>query len=261
VLLDCHDLETAIASLAHAIRVSPAELEQALRQYDGHRLTDYSEDPELRMPSEILATLGSALERVELSGAYYFHGTRAVRPESFRERGVLQLGAMLEEIWATLFRLVAGEVSARQWQEFREVIERDAGGHDGSLYRHKASPHEHSAQLNQGPFAMLVREFFFRPRETTSQDYLGCPEIIQDIARCFESLHGIDLESRFCATTVPCIVRIRSERVFPRAIRASLWYAFSMIRDDELSSNARWGYDFERQAVPPENVVDVEVVT
>jgi hypothetical protein len=105
-----------------------------------------------------------------------------------------------------------------------------------------------------------VREFFFRPEETAGHDYLGCPEIVQDIARCYESATGINLEKRFCAATLPCIVKFRSRPVLAGAVESAFWYPFTMLREGELTNNARWGLDLEGQPVPPKDVVEVEVV-
>ncbi len=49
---------------------------------------------------------------------------------------------------------------------------------------------------------MLVRETLLDPSATNSHDYLGCPEIVQDIARCYQSAYGVDLETRFLPARV-----------------------------------------------------------
>jgi hypothetical protein len=116
--------------------------------------------------------------RERFDGAY-FHGTRALDPESIRRRGLLPLDAMLDEIWATL-RKFAGERTDDEWAGFRASIEANGGQHDGELYRLKRGDRVHF-----GPHGELVREVFLDPAATSLHDYLGCPAIVQDIARCY----------------------------------------------------------------------------
>lgn len=56
------------------------------------------------------------------------------------------------------------------------------------------------------------------------------------------------------------IVRFRSTDVWEGALPTALWYVFAKLRDDELTSNANGGFDGHGRAVPPEDVVAVEVV-
>jgi hypothetical protein len=106
-----------------------------------------------------------------------------------------------------------------------------------------------------------VRETFFQPRSTGSHDYLSCPEIVQDIARCFSSAHGINLERRFCDAAKPCIVKFRSTQLRPGAINAALWYAYTKLRDGEVRSNSNYSFDGDGEAVPAPDVVEVEIVS
>jgi hypothetical protein len=257
--LDCYDLEAGLASLASGIGVNREALVQELNDYDEARFINCSEDPEAQMPREVLQRLGAELATTRFEGVYLFHGTRVFDPDGFQRRGLLPLDLMLDEVWEMLYGLAQDEFSREQWQEFKRSIEEEgAGGHDGELYRLKVVGAD--AELHHGPHAEVVRELFFHPEEVGSHDYLACPELVQDLARCFRSAYGIDLEARFRAATVPCLVKLRSERVMPGAIKAALWFAFSMLREGVPTRNACWGLDLEGESVPPEDVVDVEVV-
>lgn len=253
--LDCYDLETALASLGELLSVEVNELRAALFAYDHSRFSNYSEDPYRRMPRELLETLGRDVNALTVDGAFYFHGTRSLDPDDFYRHGVLPLDQMVERIWSTLYELVRDGCTEDEWADFRRAVESDAGGHDGFLYRLKAGDRVHF-----GPYALLVREIFFDPSATGSHDYLGCPEIVQDIARCYRSACGFDLETRFCESSQAVIVRFRSTDVWEGALPTALWYVFAKLRDDELTSNANGGFDGHGRAVPPEDVVAVEVV-
>jgi hypothetical protein len=255
IALDCYDVETALASLAEALAVDVEELRAALLAYDEPRFTDYWDDPYARLPRELLEGLGRDAETVSFDSTFYFHGTRVIDPKGFSREGILPLGDMIDRLWATLFDLVRDSRTAKDWAAFRSGVERDAGGHDGVLYRSKTG-----GRLHFGPYGVLVRETLLDPAATNSHDYLGCPEIVQDIARCYQSAYDVDLEARFCAVSCPVIVKFQSTDVWAGALPTALWFVFAKVRGAELSVNSRGGHDGEGRAVPRADVVGIEPV-
>jgi hypothetical protein len=255
--LDCHDYDAALASLAEAIGTMSSKLATALGEYDESRLENSAEDPWEVMPREVLERFRVGVEAVaaRFDGAYYFHGTRAVDPEAFRRRGILPLDQMVEELWATLRKLAGDEISNEEWDSVRGSVEAGAGGHDGHLYRLKTG-----GRIHFGPFGLVIREAFLAPASTGSHDYLGSPEIVQDIARCYASAHGGNLEERFCTAAKPCIVKFRSTNCRSGDVKAALWYAFTRLRDGEITSSANYSFDAAGNPVPAEDVVDVEII-
>jgi hypothetical protein len=256
--LDCYDIDSTVASLAQAIGASSAELKRALRKYDDVVFEEATDDPWRLMPREVLERFGADVHSVveRFDGAYYFHGTRAIDPESFRHGGILPLDQMLEELWLTLRELAGPKTSDEDWTALRHDVETDAHGHNGWLYRHKVG-----SGVDLGPFGLVVREILLEPQSTGSHDYLGCPEIVQDIARCFSSAHDVNLEQRFCDAAKPCIVKFRSTDLAPGAIQAALWYAYTKLRDGEITSSSNYSFDGNGQAVRPEDVLGVEIVS
>jgi hypothetical protein len=256
--LDCHDYEAALASLAEAIGTTPSKLATALGEYDESRLENSAEDPWELMPREMLEQFGVDVEALagRFDGARYFHGTRAIDAEAFCRRGILPLDQMVEELWATLRELAGEEISDEDWDSVRRSVEAGAGGHDGFLYRLKTG-----GRIHFGPFGLVVRETFLDPASTGSHDYLGCPEIVQDIARCYASAYGGNLERRFCDAAKPCIVKFRSTNRRPGDVKAALWYAFTKVRNGEITSSANYSFDGAGNPVPAEDVVDVEIIT
>jgi hypothetical protein len=254
--LDCHDVDSALASIAEASGVPPADLDRALREYDEARFEEASGDPWELMPRDVLERFGVDVEIVagRFDGAHYFHGTRAVDPDAFRRRGIMPLDCMLDEIWATLRELAGDDITDEDWDAFRRSIEAGAGGDDGVIYRMKAG-----GRIHFGPFGLVVRETFLDPHSAGSHDYLGCPEIVQDIARCYGAAHGGNLERRFCDVAKPCIVKFRSANCRPGDVMAALWYAYTKLRDDKITSSANYAFDGGGEPVPAEDVVDVEI--
>ena len=254
--LDCRDLETALGSLSEALQLDAHEFRATLLDFDDSRLVDSEhEDTCMQMPRELLARLGRDVNAVKIDGVFYFHGTRTIAPESFRCDGILPLDQMVERIWSTLYELVRDECSRSEWTDFRRAVETDAGGHGGYLYRLKARD-----RLHFGPYALLVREIFFDPTATGSHDYLGCPEIVQDIASCYRHARGVNLERRFCEASQPAIVKFQSADVWQGSLPTALWYVYTKLRNDELTSTANGGFDGHGNAVPPQDVIAVEVI-
>jgi hypothetical protein len=48
---------------------------------------------------------------------------------------------------------------------------------------------------------------------------------VQDIAQFFQPDHGVDLEARFCASTVPVIVKFAADNQWDGVAPSALWYA------------------------------------
>jgi hypothetical protein len=245
-ILNCHDRETALASLSAAVNVPGAELRHALCTVDDAAFASDVDDPATAMPRVVLGGLGVDMASVQLAGAYYFHGTRTLDPGGFQARGILALDEMLEQVWSMLFEIAA--CSPDEWAEFRQAVETGAGDHDGFLYRLKTGERQH-----HGPHAVLVRDVLINPATEGWHDYLDCPEIVQDIARCY----GAGLEARFRAASKPCIVTFRRTDInAPRAIACACWH----LHGDGKTNITIDGYIGEGAAIPPEDVVAVEVV-
>lgn len=258
--LDCTNLDTTLTSVAAILGTNMAKLREAILAYEASRFEDRSEDPSedpyARMPSEVVTALGSDVEAVEFDGAHYFHGTRVFEPDAILRSGLLPLNQMVEPIWAVLFELVQDVCDPVDWQVFRADLEAGGGGHDGWLYRTKTR----DTASSFGPFAVLVRHVLFKSDAVGNHDYLGCPEIVQDIARVFRSSFGVDLEERFREASKPVIVTFRSSSAWTGSLRAALWYVFDMLRDAEVTSNANECFDGGGCPVAPDEIVSVEVV-
>lgn len=119
----------------------------------------YRNHPRYELPSEevILShVLNSGGKEPVVEEAVWFHMTRCYAETDFAE-GLLPLGAVLERIWRDLYSLVAEEVSAAEWRQFRDGLQTD-GSHSARLYRMKV------AGLHLwGPYGMLIRDLAFYP--------------------------------------------------------------------------------------------------
>jgi hypothetical protein len=64
---------------------------------------------------ELLRPFDVQLRDMWFTGAYYFHGTRVTRPDSFLRDGILPLVAILDRIWNELYELCSDQVTPEQW--------------------------------------------------------------------------------------------------------------------------------------------------
>ena len=256
--LDCRDVDSSVASLAGAIGITPAELEEALLEHDEFKFaTPGEEDPRVAAPREFLALFDVDIEIVAegFDGAVYFHGTRAFAPTVFHQRGILPLDQIVEELWTRLRGLAGDDVSDDEWTSFRSsVVDGDAGDHDGHLYRSKTG-----SRLHFGPNALLVREIHLR-RLTGTHDYSAAPRSCRTslaasvpLTRSTSS-SGSAMRPRraSCASGVRRFGRARS---LPRS-----GYLDSMLRDGEIDTNAAWSFDGDGVPVSADDVVDVETL-
>lgn len=133
----------------------------------------------------------------------WFHLTRAVEGATF-SNGLLPLHHALDGIWQMLYELVSSEITPEQWVEFRRAL-MESELHSARLYRMKANDPRMC-----GPYAMLIKEFGFRPNEIGNHDYLRTPEIVEDICLVYRQLYGLDLLSRYINQTKPCIVKFHA---------------------------------------------------
>jgi hypothetical protein len=253
--LDCHGIDSATGSFEAAAEIPADELIDVLLEYDEDGFDDRSVSPHELLPREVLrafktdaAAVSRAFDRM-----YCFHGTRVVDTESFRERGLLPLGAVVEEIWTTL-RELAPECADDRWAAYRGSVE-SGGGQGGAHYSFKTG-----APRYHGPYGELAREVIVNPRPSGTVDYLASPEIVVDIAAGARSEVGVDVLERFERATEPCIVKFEAP-LWSGAVSTALWFLYEMLHKGEVRSrNSCGGFDGKGVAVPSNEIVDVEII-
>lgn len=93
-----------------------------------------------------------------------------------------------------------------------------------------------NSPIHFGPHGTFVREVLLNP-VPPAHDYLGNPEIVEDIARCYGCAFGTHLESRYSEAATPCIVTFTfaSSRAAQNSV---FWLAYDMLRDGMAGFNA-----------------------
>lgn len=247
--LDCTSLATTLHSLGRLLGRDPAWLRHALRSFDGEafiRLNPRSRlDPTDRVFAQVVGGDAASITPARVT---WFHATRTAAATAFAD-GILPLDRALPRIWSFL-RSVAGDwVTDAAWSTFQYTLD----GRGAPLYHLKTAN-----AIHWGPHALLVREAALRPREIGNHDYLGTPEIVEDICQCFEDRFGRDLHRAYQVATRPCLVHFVSDVPRPDTVPVALAYACAALRNEQLTHWANTCFDGEGRAVTSDQIVRFE---
>lgn len=242
-ILDCHSFDSTLDSLATIVGIHEKTLTEMLRAFT---VNDFPIEPADYVWQNVIK------EEKSFDGVYWFHFTRTMNPESFRENGIKPLNEMIEPIWLMINELIGDRLTDAEKVEFR----RHKPGHHAFLYGLKVND-----RMHWGPYAMLLRESAFCSRDIGNHDYLVVPEIIADICICLHEKHGLDLQSEFYAKSQPCIVKFLSLNDRPDLLRKALMYVWATIQNEETATAHGTCFDAGGVAIPPEQIINVEIVS
>lgn len=251
VILDCENIDTALDSLGGIFNCSSASMRALLSE---KKIGEFYEVNWRDLPEfgeYLLATVEKQFgyPRV-LDAIRWFHATRVLPDTTFAE-GILPLNVALPRIKAMLVDAVE---DSDVKQQLEAILAADRV--KDRLYSMKTSD-----SLHWGPYAMLIRDVVFYPDDVGQHDYLGMPEIIEDICNGFEKSARISLLKTFEHALLPAIVKFTSEPIHEEScIAAAICYVFSTLDKGRPTSSCLWCFDGEGVQVPPENIISVEFV-
>ncbi|HUY13914.1 MAG TPA: hypothetical protein VMX16_09845 [Terriglobia bacterium] len=249
-VLDCGSFHSAVESSAALLGITGKELLNRLNAFDGESLSTAARH---NHPYEdLLIRKTFRVEPSELPAPpviYWFHATR-VPPDTRFQDGIQPLSQILGRVWAFLGSLASGWSTPTEWLAFKNGMR----GQFADQYARKVT-----SGFNEGPFAFLVREVvLLRDRVGANHDFLGIPELVEDICLSYEGMFGHCLRARFSAATRPCIVKFRSTDPGRNALAAALMYVHRKAKGQELDLSCNTCYSGEGRAVPPHGILQVE---
>jgi hypothetical protein len=248
-LLDCEDRVTATATVAEIVGLNRESLQDRVVSF---QYVDDSREPfDVALINQVLGSEQGWRSRFQ--GTCFFHLTRTLDPASF-ERGILPLNTVLDEVWEGLYGLVAGDVPSDRWRALRQWIENESNNHFADLYRMKVAD-----RIHWGPHGILVLETAFTGGAGL-HDYLGIPEIVEAIAICCGQRLGIDLATRFRESSVPCIVKFRTQEARGGLLKTALVYVHTIETGAEVGFGCNDGYATNGEPIPSEDILNVEVI-
>lgn len=251
VILDCENIDAALESLGCIFNCSSTRMRELLsaKEIGEFYEVNWRDLPEFSEYLRAIVERNFGYPQV-LDAICWFHATR-VLPEATFEEGIFPLNAALPRIKAMLVDAVQDSVVRRQLEEVLAV-----DSVEDHLYSMKTDD-----SLHWGPYAMLIRDVVFYPDSVGQHDYLGMPEIIEDICNGFEKSAGINLVETFEGALRPAIVKFTSEPIHEDScIAAAICYVFSVIHEGKPTSSCLWCFDGEGVQVQPEKILTVDFV-
>lgn len=251
-VLDCETYESSIRCLADAYDVSVSDAEAFLSALDIEE--EYGRKKISMLGDEYLAKrfqgeFGDPKHAWNV--VYWFHLTRVPSNTNFEE-GILPLGLALDKVWDAV-------ISAQDDAGTKVRLERmrKAGVPDDqyNLKTPVASLH--------GPYAMLVREVAFHSGAIGNHDYLGIPEIVEDICNGFKVETGESILEPVQNFLKPCVVKFEERDGAdrpddPNLRRVLLYYCWSKCRSEEFCYMANTCFDAGGEVIPRSAIRRIE---
>jgi hypothetical protein len=251
-LLDCESIDSIYGSLEAIAGAKRSAIESFLDSMDLDALYNSNSPPSCPVNDYLLdAFRKNFRSNLSYDATCWFHRTRVVGDTNF-EAGILPLGQQLDSIWDFLHSLVRGAISEKQWRAFRQEKLQSAH-HLAHLYAMKTEK-----PFYWGPYAILVRDIAFKPKEVGNHDYLFGPEIVEDICICFEKVYKFDLLTLFRKSTKPCIVKFVDSAPRSKYLRAAIFYLYVTRRHDRLRDYCNDCLDARGAAVSRDRILKVE---
>jgi hypothetical protein len=252
ILLDCESFDAALRSVAEIFRCTPQDLHAllSLKELGTHFEKNWRDLPDFRMYlfEYVEKHFGSAQP---LEGVYWFHTTRVPPGTTFSE-GILPLNAVLPLLHANLVRLVEDEGASQRLRE--------------SLAQGRIADHHYidktGNSMHWGPYAVLVRDVAFHAETLCQHDYLGMPEIIEDICNGLSGGSEPDFNELFSSRLKPAIVKFiaGSNNDDAVCIATAISYLHSCIHAGAPDTNSVYCFDGDNNPVPAHDIARVDFI-
>lgn len=250
--LDCETRESTIASLCQAFQCSEESFLPFVqdpehgRYYDEH----WRDLPEFRkyLFDRAASYFGNPLLPSEIC---WFHGTRVPSGTKFQD-GIVPLGQRLD----SLEEAIRATLDNDQHQEqVRKAFARKGGC--AYHFREKITN-----AMHWGPYAILIRELAFHAESCSQHDYLGMPEIIDDLCEEIRNACQLDLLPIFKERWQPALVKFvaAADSLVEAYLGVALCYLRSALLDGAPDSNSVMCFDGGSVPVSPEQIIRVDFV-
>lgn len=246
-VLDCETYYSAITSVAAILSVHVQELEIFLQDVDlDYEFITYPIDCDADTYLFRLFEQRFGSQYFSISEVCWFHLSR-VFPGTDYSEGILPLGIVLSRIWESLEKV---RLSPTQKCNLASL---KFSGVDDFHYRLKVPN-----SLHYGPYAMLVRDVAFNNKQVGNHDYLGMPEIVEDICNGYRSKFGEDISETVANAMERTIVKFRSSKyTYKKLLAPALLYCWGIIHNEPFSPYANTCFDGEATCVPASAIVSV----
>jgi hypothetical protein len=251
-VLDCESPESTYASLANIFGMDEGRIRDLLLRFD---IDEYFRaNPRAKIDSDelLLSVMAPSGVPPAYDSTCWFHLTRAL-PDTTFEQGILPLGTQVNSIWASLFGLLEGSFPEAAWGDFRRSVETDFSHRLADDYRLKTS-----RRHLWGPYAILIRDIAFDPESYGNHDYLGIPEIVDDICACFRQYAGVNLREIYLRRTRPCVVKFIDGGIDREYVKSALKYVYLLRRETTMVALDTDSFDGGGRPIPADRILRIE---
>ncbi len=249
-ILDCENYTSAVESLANIYKISTDEIEAFFssfdldKHYETNDVTGYA-DKEIQNVFENTFKI----KPQKLDKVCWFHLTRALPTENFYE-GILPLTESLEKVWQTFFDVFNGTPHYNNLKQMKLL------GVDDRIYNLKAG-----VELHSGPYAMLVRDSAFNSSKIGNHDYLGMPEILEDICNGYKKQFGSAIYEFLESKLLPKIIKFVSTKdLCSSNIGTAMFYTYGRYHNKSISFSANTCFDGENSLIPFTDILNIETI-
>lgn len=249
--LDCETGKTAIESLCIGFSCKENTLRDALLSIDIDKI--YEERwKNIHIPSEeylynhIVDICGTHKPLVSVC---WFHLTRTTRENNFSD-GIHPLGQSLTFVWELILSIAKTENIKKNLIHMRD---------EGVMNSHYEMKHD--TPLHWGPYAILVKEVAYHAKTLSQHDYLGMPEIIEDICNGYQAQFGESIIEAYEEFLIPKIVKFQSDKqLYNGCVEAALFFAYNYVRGLPPCSGAITCFDGNGVGVEAPSIISIDTI-
>jgi len=237
MILNCSNYKTAKESLAKIFNASESEIISILR--NANPFNHLPQPPEDVLYEYLCSKIGAPSSDISVM---WFHGTRVEDESLFHKHGILTKTEEKRFIEPQLRQMTDG-------------LKRAGSNPFSMSLSGKNGPHD------EGPFAFLIREVAIKS-PPPCHNYLGAPEMVEDIAGVFLGQNYMQLVDRFKSVTRPCIVSFLAKSKGHELPHVLLYVKLVLDGETDLDAGAAANtfFDSEGIVVGPERIQNVELI-
>lgn len=252
----CKDYNSVLASLSQLIGVSEEKISSAL-EYDWDNQYERENDEYIDFGEYVLhKAFPNILIPIERPTVHWFHGARAIEPESYYDNGILPLFDMFPKVKqiiddiAVRLHISAKECHTHLQEENRLLIEMKLG----------------DPEIHGGPYAMLMYEALITPGCYAANNYTKEPEIISQYAYMKYDKEADIILDEFRRISHPMIVEFTEPEnatsyvSLNHLITTAIHYLYRKIHDKKPNLCANTCFSNRGKDIPACNIVGVYIL-
>jgi hypothetical protein len=250
-ILDCSTGETALESLAIGFDCSIEQIKSVLLSiniediFEKHFET-IEVSSSVYLYQYVIEKLG---KHKPLTEVIWFHGTRTLKSNNLSD-GIFPLNNALDIVWDSLLSSAPDETVRKNLKELAS-----AGSFD-HLYDLRTKN-----KIHWGPYGILVRDVAFNTKSLRQHDYLGMPELVEDILKGYQKTFGISLSTYYSEVLVPKLVKFKcTSSVHDGCVETAIGYLYTYVKGAEICGLAVRCIDKKGSPIKKEDIIEVELV-